>query len=119
MISFLKENKWPLVIFLAAFLLRLIYLLQFRSNPSFDYPMVDELWHLNWAKEIMGGNFWGSEAYFRGPLYPYFLAIVYKISGDSIFVARLIQSLLGSFSAILVYAIGHKLFSKTIGRISK
>ncbi len=116
--GFFTENKWPLVIFLAAFLLRLIYLLQFQSNPSFEYPMVDELWHLNWAKDIFNGNFWGDEAYFRGPLYPYFLAFIYKIAGSSIFWTRLIQALLGSCSAILVYAIGHKLFSKKIGIIA-
>jgi len=113
--KFLTDNKWPLVIFLAAFLLRLIYLIQFQSNPSFEYPMVDELWHLNWAKEIFSESFWGDEAYFRGPLYPYFLAFIYKIAGSSIFWTRLIQSLIGSCSAILVYAIGFKLFSKQIG----
>ena len=116
--GFLTENKWPLVIFLAAFLLRIIYLIQFRSNPSFEFPMVDELWHLNWAKEILGGSFWGDEAYFRGPLYPYFLAFIYKIAGSSIFWTRFLQIIIGSFSAILVYAIGRKLFSKIIGIIA-
>jgi len=115
---FLKDNKWPLVIFLAAFLLRLIYLIQFRSNPSFEFPMVDELWHLNWAKEIFSGNFWGDKAYFRGPLYPYFLAVIYKIAGDSIFWTRFLQIIIGSFSAVMVFLMGKKLFSQTIGIIA-
>jgi len=115
MINFIKNNKWPLVIFLAAFLLRLIYLIQSRSNPSFEYPMVDELWHLNWAKEIISGNFWGDGAYFRGPLYPYFLALIFKVSGSSIFWTRFLQIIVGSFSAVMIFLIGRKIFSQTIG----
>jgi len=109
--DFIKRYKWPLVIFLAAFFIRLVYLIQARSNPAFYYPMVDELWHLNWAKEIIGGNFWGSTAYFRGPLYPYFLAFLLKITGSHLFWTRLLQMLLGAGSAVMVFKIGQKLFS--------
>ncbi|MCX6830002.1 MAG: tetratricopeptide repeat protein [candidate division Zixibacteria bacterium] len=110
--------KWPMIIFAAAFLIRLIYLLQYRSNPSFNFPMVDELWHFNWASEIIGGKFWGSEAYFRGPLYPYFLAVLLKITGSSIFWSRLLQCLLPSFSAVLIYLLGKRAFSKKAGIIA-
>lgn len=112
------KDKWPLVIFLAAFLIRLIYLLQFRSSPLFFYPMVDEQWHYQWAKEIIGGNFWGSEAYFRGPLYPYFLALLLKITGDSIFWTRLLQMIFPSVSASLLYLIGRHALSKKVGIIA-
>lgn len=112
---FIKKNKWPLAIFLAAFLIRLIYLIQYRSNPAFYYPMVDELWNLNWAKEITGGNFWGDEAYFRGPLYPYLLAFFLKLTGSSIFWSRFLQIIIASFSAVLVYVLGEKAFSKKAG----
>jgi len=117
MSEWLKNNKWPLVIFLAAILIRLIYLLQIRSNPSFENPMVDELWHLNWAREILDGQIVGDETYFRGPLYPYFLALIYGITGESIFFSRLLQLVLGSFSAVIVYAVGKRLLGKTVGII--
>ncbi len=112
------KDKWPLAIFLAAFLIRLIYLLQSRSSPLFFYPMVDEQWHYQWAKEIIGGNFWGSEAYFRGPLYPYFLALLLKITGDSIFWTRLLQMIFPSVSASLIYLIGRHVLSKKVGIIA-
>jgi Tfp pilus assembly protein PilF/4-amino-4-deoxy-L-arabinose transferase-like glycosyltransferase len=115
---FLRRNKWPLVIFLAAFFIRLIYIIQSRSNPTFYYPMVDELWNLNWAREIIGGNFRGDEAYFRGPLYPYLLAFFLKITGSSLFMVRLFQALIGSGSALLVYLLGQKLISKKVGLIA-
>jgi tetratricopeptide (TPR) repeat protein len=113
--DYLKKDKWPPVIFLAAFLFRLIYILQSRSNPSFYYPTVDELWHLNWAREILTGPFWGSEAYFRGPLYPYLLAFIWKISGGSILWARIIQLIIPSISAVIVYLLGAKTFNRKIG----
>jgi tetratricopeptide (TPR) repeat protein len=112
------KYKWPLVIFLAAFLLRLIYLLQFRSVPSFEFPMVDELWHINWAREINSGNFWGDTAYFRGPLYPYILALFLKITGDSIFWSRFLQIVIAGGSAVMVFLIGRKLFSQTAAIIA-
>lgn len=112
MLKMIKHHKWPLVIFLAAFFIRLVYLIQSKSNPAFYYPMVDELWHLNWAKEIIGGNFWGNDAYFRGPLYPYFLALLLKITGGDLFWSRLLQLLFGAGSAVLVFKIGQRLFSK-------
>jgi len=118
MSDWLKKNKWPLAIFLAAILIRLIYLLQIKSNPAFDNPMVDELWHLNWARDILNGNLIGDKAYFRGPLYPYFLAIIYGVTGESIFFTRLLQLVMGSFSAVLVYLIGKKLLGNTIGVIA-
>ncbi len=112
--DFIKRHKWPLVIFLAAFFIRLVYLIQSRSNPAFYFPMVDELWHLNWAKEILGGNFWGSTVYFRGPLYPYFLALLLKITGSHLFWTRLLQMLLGAGSAVMIFKIGQKLFSRKV-----
>ena len=114
----LMKNKWPLIIFATAFLIRLIYLLQYRSNPAFNFPMVDEQWHLLWAKEIIGGNFWGSDAYFRGPLYPYLLAFFLKITGGSIFWVRFLQIIIASCSAVLVYLLGEKLFSKKAGVVA-
>jgi len=98
--------------------LRLIYLIQYRSNPIFGYPMVDELWHLNWAREILGGNFLGDEAYFRGPLYSYLLAFFLLITGKSLFLVRLLQAIIASFSAILVFFLGREVFSKKVGIIS-
>ncbi len=118
MIDFLRKYKWPLAVFLAAFLIRLIYLIQSRSNPSFYFPMVDEQWHFNWAKDIITGNFWGSEAYFRGPLYPYFLAILLKITGTSILWSRILQMIIPSLSAALIYLLGVKSFSHKVGIVA-
>jgi tetratricopeptide (TPR) repeat protein len=116
--KYVQKNKWPIAIFLAAFIIRLIYLIQYRSNPAFYNPMVDEQWHFNWAKEIISGDFWGTEAYFRGPLYPYFLALILKITGNSILWSRILQIIIPSFSAVMVYLLGEKIISRKAGIIA-
>jgi tetratricopeptide (TPR) repeat protein len=115
---FPKETFLLVGLFLLAFVIRLIYLNQIKSNPYFDTPQIDELWHHNWAKEIAGGDFLGKEVFFRAPLYPYFLGIVYTVFGESFYVARLIQILIGSLSCVLIYLLGKKLFHRTIGIIA-
>jgi len=83
------------VIFAVALAIRLIFFfVNKQTNPLFNDPILDSLFHHQWAKEINDGNFWGDEVYFRAPLYPYFLAFLYKISGTSIAFATFCQHLI-------------------------
>lgn len=111
------DNKTAILFFGMAFLIRLIYLLQIESNPYFYEPIVDELWNIQWAKEILGPSFWGNEAWFRGPLYPYFLALLLKITGSDFFWVRIIQILISSGSVVLTYLLGRECFSEKTGRL--
>jgi tetratricopeptide (TPR) repeat protein len=115
---FSKESILLVGLFLLAFVIRLIYLNQITSSPDFDTPERDVLWHYNWAKEIAGGDWIGKEVFFRAPLYPYFLGILYTIFGASFYLPRLIQIIIGSFSCVLIYLLGKKLFHRTIGIIA-
>jgi tetratricopeptide (TPR) repeat protein len=118
-IRFLQKETLLLVgLFLLAFVIRLIYLNQIKSNPYFDTPQRDPLWHHNWAKEIAGGDWIGKEVFFRAPLYPYFRGILYIIFGESFYVASLIQILIGSLSCVLIYLLAKKLFNRAIGIIA-
>ena len=110
-------KTWAILVFGAAFIVRLIYLLQIRSNPFFSAPMVDELWHIRWATEILDKSFWGTEVYFRGPLYPYFLALLLKITGSSYFWVRLIQMIISSATVSLTYLLGRKFFPERVARL--
>jgi 4-amino-4-deoxy-L-arabinose transferase-like glycosyltransferase len=105
-------NKPAVIIFCIAFVLRLIYIFQMQDSPFFNFPQIDTLWHHLWAKEIAGGNIIGNEAFFRAPLYPYFLGLIYSIFGDGPIAYRIIQSLLGSISCVLIYLITLRLFTK-------
>jgi tetratricopeptide (TPR) repeat protein len=115
---FQKETFLIVGLFLLAFVIRLIYLNQIKSSPYFDTPQIDALWHYNWAKEIAGGDWIGKEVFFRAPLYPYFLGTLYALLGESFYLPRLIQTIIGSFSCVLIFLLGKKLFHRTIGIIA-
>jgi tetratricopeptide (TPR) repeat protein len=113
-----KELYFILGIFVFSFILRLIYLLQIRSNPFFSFPIMDPLYHDLWAQSIAQGNWIGDQVFFRAPFYPYFLGAIYKLFGHNYFIPRLIQHLLGSFSVVLIYFLAKKLFNKKVAYLS-
>ncbi|OGC92204.1 MAG: hypothetical protein A2142_09485 [candidate division Zixibacteria bacterium RBG_16_48_11] len=113
-----RERLFLAGLFVFAFLLRVIYLLQIKSNPFFENLSLDSLFHDLWAQSIASGNWIGEGVFFRAPFYPYFLALVYKIFGHDLLVAKLIQHLLGCFSVVLVYLLARKLFDRRVAVIS-
>ncbi len=116
--EFIQKYKWPLLVALVAFLVRLVYLLELSQQPGFSVPMVDEKWHWEWAHEILQKSFWGEGAYFRAPLYPYLLALLVKITGSSIFWAKLLQIFLCGGTAFFLYRLADRLFGKKVAIVS-
>ena len=107
---------WLLSIFLFALSTRFFYFFQSRSfDPLFYRPIMDALYHHNWAISIVTGDWLGNDSFFRAPLYPYFLALIYKIFGINLIMPRIIQIIFGSLSCLLVERIGTNLFSKKVG----
>ena len=100
------------IVFGVALAFRLLFFfLNTQNNPVFYHPIMDGLYHHEWAADILSGNLWGSEVFFRAPLYPYVLALLYKVSGSSIGFAVFFQHLLGTASAVLVYLIARRFFT--------
>ncbi|MFH1335025.1 MAG: glycosyltransferase family 39 protein [Candidatus Zixiibacteriota bacterium] len=113
-----KEVLIIIGIFILAFAIRFIYLLEMRSSPLFDTPTMDAEYHDQWAQSILKGEDFTGGVFFRAPLYSYFLAAVYKLFGHNYFTIRLIQFILGSLSCILVYLLGRKVFNKRVAIIA-
>lgn len=107
----------PAIIFTAAFILRLVFLLQFSKTPLF-LPLLSELddaFYDRWALTIAQGNWLGNDVFHGMPLYPYFLSIIYMLFGHSVFVAKLCQIIIGAATCVLIYFIGRKAFNKATG----
>jgi len=114
-----RFRTWSIAIFIGAFALRLIYILQqIKLDPLFSYPVLDGLYHHTWASAIARGDWLGREAFFRAPLYPYFLALVYKVFGIGFIWPRIVQSLLGCGSCLLISRLGRKIFDEPTGIIA-
>jgi len=113
-----KEVFIIIGIFILAFVIRFIYLLEMRSSPLFDTPTMDAEYHNQWAQSILKGEDFTGGVFFRAPLYPYFLAVVYKLFGHNYFTIRLIQFIIGSLSCILVYLLGRRVFNGRVAIIA-
>ena len=46
--------------------------------------VVDSQAYHNWAGQIAAGDWVGHGVFYQAPLYPYFLAVIYKIAGPSV-----------------------------------
>ena len=104
---------WFLIIAGVAFVLRLVHLLQLKHNdPLFLSPQMDSLYHHQWALAIAAGREFIHDAFFRAPLYPYFLGLLYKLSGTNLMAVKIIQALIGSASCGLVYLLARGLVEK-------
>jgi 4-amino-4-deoxy-L-arabinose transferase-like glycosyltransferase len=105
-------------IVLFAFILRLIYILQWQHNPMFAHPGMDELYHDDWAQALAAGKTFVDGPYFRAPLYPAFLGLIYKVFGHSFMAARLAQAVLDSLSCGLLFIAGRQVFSRRIAAVA-
>jgi predicted membrane-bound mannosyltransferase len=106
-----------IALFLAAFLIRFIYLNQLESMPNFDEPQMDERYHLEVANQINSGTL-PDEPFFRAPLYLYFFAAVFNLTGESFYDTRLIQIILGSLLPVLILLLGVRVFNRTVAVVA-
>jgi len=108
----------PVVVFAVALAIRLVYLWQSRSSPLFEYPNLDAEFHVTWAKAIAAGETLFPGPYFRAPLYPAMLGLLYWLAGPGFLLPRVIQCVMGSASCVLVYLIGREAFGRAVGWIA-
>lgn len=98
-----------LVIAGIALSVRLLYVFQLSHTPFFSSPIVDAEYHDAWAREILNKGIGHEEVYFRAPLYPYFLASIYALTGGSFLAARIAQAVLGAVTAVLTYLLAFEI----------
>ena len=131
-----KEPSWsmdrvrrilpPVILFAIALAVRLSFLLQIEAYPNFELirnRLDDQVVFDYWAKSILRSEtpdfsttghefaYWAEKnkgVFPQAPLYPYFLAGLYKLLGFRYDWVRGIQMLLGSLTTVLVYLIGRR-----------
>ncbi len=79
---------------------------------------MDGAYHDTWARSIADGNLMGEEPFFRAPLYPYVLGLIYRVSHGSYLVPRIVQFLLGSLTCVIVFLLTARLAGKVAALIA-
>jgi len=107
----MKRPFWWLLGFAA--LLRVVYLLDYQAHSVFwDSMLLDAEVYDQLAQKIAAGDWLGGqEVYSLPPLYPYFLAVIFKSAGHGYAVVYVIQCLLGLANICLIHSIGRKVLS--------
>ena len=102
--------------FLVALAVRLVYLAAFRGSPYFAVPIVDAQWHDLWASSWAQGTWtMDGRAFFRAPLYPFWLSLIYRVFGHDLVAARIVQAVVGASTAAALAGCGWRLGGKRTG----
>jgi predicted membrane-bound mannosyltransferase len=106
------------LLFAIALIPRLLHLLMISDNPFFNFPIIDCQVNNSWGESIAAGQWLGRGPFWQAPLYPYFLGIIYTILGHDLFLARLVQIILGSVNCLLLYRIAKTAFNPKVALVS-
>ena len=108
------RERWFLAVLLVLSLaLQIAYLVEIRDNPFFESPVLDEAIHYRWAALLARDDtLFPGEPFFRAPLYPYFLSLLFRITGPGFFLPRLIQLLVAACNPLLIYLVGREFLPK-------
>ncbi len=102
-------------LFIVAWSLRALYVNHLQASPLANAPMLDELYHVEWARALASGDWLGSHVFFRAPLYPYILGVLLRAFGGSLTIVRHIQAVYGSLVPVLTYLVGRRVASERVG----
>ena len=125
--SLLEEQKLvndtsrPLIfwVLILALFIRLLHLVFSVDNPMTYNPGSDELFYLEFGKDVSQGQFGlGTPYIFMDPLYGYLIGFFTWIIGQKIFFIYLFQSIVDVFTVLIVYMIGKELWDHRAGLIA-
>lgn len=114
-------DRWPYLLAgvgIFGLAVRVFYLAELRNSPVFAVLVGDGQQYESWASQIAAGHWMGTKVFFQTPLYPYLLAICFKSIGHSLMAVRLVQSVLGALSCVLLGVAGSRFFDRRVGLVA-
>ncbi len=92
----------PLAVFVVAWLWRVLYLARLARTPLAGSLVMDARSYWDWSEVLLRDGPLGHHAFFLGPLYPYVLAALRGVLGDSIPAVLQVQALWGAVAVALL-----------------
>ena len=103
-------------VFALALAVRLYYLHEIRASPLFTAPVVDARTYTEDARYFSDVSFAGRPApFWQPPLYPVLLGVLFAVSGDDLYLPRLIQAVIGALVCVLICLLGYRVFGAGVG----
>jgi len=103
----------PVLVFaaliVAAAIVRVVFLIQLERSEFRDVLSLDSRFYEELARSVLAGNAIPAGALTFNPLYPLFLAVVFRLFGEGLAAPRIIQLVLGLCTVALVYAAGARI----------
>lgn len=99
-------------IFAAVLLFRLVVLIRLASSPLLLPSGSDMQFYDDWAKQILRGRWTDHQAFYGLPLYPFLIALLYRIFGYSPFIPGFFQACLDSGTAVFIYKITSRIMTR-------
>jgi Flp pilus assembly protein TadD len=104
-----------LLLFGLAFAVRAVYLLELRGEVVVEVLIGDGYGYDQWARALVAGDSRAPAVFYQAPLYPYFLAGVYRLTGGSIAAVLWLQAALGALACVLLGLAGRRFFGARAG----
>ena len=125
------KSQWTAAVFVlfVALTVRMLHIRQAVQSPLMngDISMSDSRYYDKVAREVAEGNILGSEVFFMAPLYPYAMAIPYRMfrteAADGSFVYDIaallyLQCVLGAVSCLLMYWVASLMMGRGVGLLA-
>jgi 4-amino-4-deoxy-L-arabinose transferase-like glycosyltransferase len=80
------------------------------ESPLLRYLTLDLKSYDTWARAIVGGDVLGKQVFYQDPLYPYLMALVYRVTGAQVAHVLLLQVAGSAVSVYLTYRLADALF---------
>lgn len=116
----LPSGRWRVMlamVFSLTLAWRLFALARLAASPLMGELTADSAVYWEWAGEIRSGSWIGHQAFFLSPLYPYALAVVRELLGDSMRMVLTLQCVLGALSVTLLTDAAHRLTSPRVALV--
>lgn len=115
---FAARMRVAALVFGAALLVRLLALLELRGEPWNEILLGDAAHFDAWGRRLAAGGTDAGSVFFQAPLYPYLLAVVYRVAGHAPDLVRLLQCIGGAAAAAMVAAASLRLYGPRAGYVA-
>ena len=113
---FLRGGYALLAILLAGLAFRILHIVQLHGSDLWGILSLDARFYTDLAHRVASNLSLPDGVITYNTLYPVFLGILFRIFGESLFVIRILQSVIGLVTVWLLYEAGCRLSERSAGR---